>query len=192
MLRFLDVLMSLVLLSGSGGVPGTGAGPDADLPARPVTSSPASPATTLGARLHGSGRWPFDPRPELHASFDPPDQRWLAGHRGVDLVGAPGQQVLAAVPGRVRFAGAVGGKQVVVVDHGSTRTTYEPVMAHVRAGDQVAAGDVLGRLLTTPSHCAPAACLHWGWRTDEEYLDPLRLIGVAAPVRLLPLDPPLG
>jgi murein DD-endopeptidase MepM/ murein hydrolase activator NlpD len=106
----------------------------------------------------------------------------------VDLLGHVGQTVRAALPGRVRFAGVVAGRGVVVVDHGDTRTTYEPVTAVVQVSEQVAAGAPLGQLAGAPSHCVPAVCLHWGWirNSDGTYLDPLRLVG-AAPVRLLPL-----
>jgi murein DD-endopeptidase MepM/ murein hydrolase activator NlpD len=119
--------------------------------------------------------------------FDPPDSPWGAGHRGVDLLGTVGQVVHAALPGRVSFAGVLAGRGVVVVDHGDTRTTYEPVDATVSLGDAVAAGHPIGRLALPGSHCLPRACLHWGWiEGADTYLDPLRLVG-AGPVRLLPL-----
>ena len=100
--------------------------------------------------------------------------------------GSPGQPVRAAMGGRITFAGSLAGRGVVVVDHGATRTTYEPVDATVSVGDTVAAGDRIGRLQLGGSHCYPAACLHWGWRDGDTYLDPLTLVG-AGPVRLLPL-----
>ena len=139
------------------------------------------------------GVWPLLPEPEVVAGFDPPDSPWGAGHRGVDLLGAVGQPVRSALPGRVTFAGLLAGRGVVVVDHGPTRTTYEPVDATVRVGDPVAAGDRIGRLAFAGTHCLPRACLHWGWIRGETYLDPLRLVG-AGPVRLLPLwrDAPVG
>jgi murein DD-endopeptidase MepM/ murein hydrolase activator NlpD len=131
--------------------------------------------------------WPLRPEPEVVAGFDPPDSPWGSGHRGVDLLGTAGQVVRAALPGRVSFAGALAGRGVVVVDHGGTRTTYEPVDATVSLGDPVAAGDPIGRLALPGSHCLPRACLHWGWiEGADTYLDPLRLVG-AGPVRLLPL-----
>ena len=134
------------------------------------------------------GVWPLSPVPDVVERFDPPSSPWEAGHRGVDLLGHVGQVVLAALPGRVTFAGALAGRGVVVVDHGSTRTTYEPVAASVHVGDVVAAGAAIGALTAVQSHCLPASCLHWGWIRDADgsYLDPLRLVG-AAPVRLLPL-----
>ncbi len=79
---------------------------------------------------------------------------------------------------------------MVVVDHGSTRTTYEPVEAQVRVGATVPTGAVLGTLQTGLSHCFPRTCLHWGLLRGETYLDPLSLLGVA-PVRLLPLALPV-
>ncbi len=115
--------------------------------------------------------------------------RYAAGHRGVDLAGAPGQRVFAAEAGRVTYAGLLAGRGVVVVSHGSTRTTYEPVHARVHVGATVRAGDVLGTLERFGSHCAPASCLHWGLIRGDTYLDPLTLLG-AGPVRLLPLFPP--
>ena len=94
--------------------------------------------------------------------------------------------MLAALPGTVTFAGPLAGRGVVVVDHGATRTTYEPVAATVAVGTPVAAGAQVGTLELAGSHCFPRACLHWGWIEGETYLDPLRLVG-AGPVRLLPL-----
>ena len=79
------------------------------------------------------------------------------------------------------------GSRSLVVDHGATRTTYEPVSATVRVGERVGAGAVLGRLQLFGSHCFPRSCLHWGLiEGRDHYLDPLTLVG-AAPVRLLPL-----
>lgn len=132
------------------------------------------------------GEWPLVPEPEVVTGFDPPADPWGSGHRGVDLLGHVGQPVRSALPGSVSWTGPIAGRGVVVVDHGATRTTYEPVTASVSVGDVVGAGDRIGRLSLAGSHCLPRACLHWGWIEGETYLDPLRLVG-AGPVRLLPL-----
>ena len=154
-------------------------------PAAALEKSPADPV----------GVWPLHPAPEVVAGFDPPDSPYGAGHRGVDLAGAPGQPVRSALPGTVTFAGTLAGRGVIVVSHGATRTTYEPVAASVSLGAVVAAGDRIGVLQLPGSHCFPRACLHWGWirNADDVYLDPLQLVG-AGPVRLLPLwrDAPAG
>ena len=144
-------------------------------PAAPGPSATSSPAV-----------WPLDPQPTVVAGFDPPVSAYGAGHRGVDLAGRPGQPVRAAAAGRVVFAGAVAGRGVVVVDHGATRTTYEPVRADVALGSLVAAGEQVGTLQSAGSHCAPATCLHWGLIAGETYLDPLTLVS-GRRVRLLPL-----
>lgn len=135
----------------------------------------------------GEGAWPLQPRPRVVAGFDPPDERWGRGHRGVDLAGRPGAPVRSALAGRVAYVGTIAGVPVVSVQHGPLRTTYQPVVASVAVGDRVARGGVLGRLVRAGSHCFPGACLHWGLKRGRDYLDPLLLVG-GGPVRLLPLD----
>ena len=119
--------------------------------------------------------------------FDPPASRYGTGHRGVDLSSSAGAAVRASAAGRVTYAGRLAGRGVVVVTHGSLRTTYEPVVAAVRVGQAVALGEVVGRLSVGHAGCPTQACLHWGLRRGEEYLDPVRLVA-RGPVRLLPLD----
>lgn len=132
------------------------------------------------------GAWPLSPTSVVRG-FEPPSGPYGPGHRGVDLLGTPGQAVHASLGGVVTFAGRLAGRGVVVVDHGDTRTTYEPVAAAVGRGAVVDRAAVIGRLEAAPSHCRPRACLHWGWLRGETYLDPLGLVG-DGPVRLLPLD----
>jgi len=134
----------------------------------------------------GTAVWPLEPRPEVVESFNPPASQWAAGHRGVDLLGAEEQTVRAAQEGTISFAGLLAGRGVVVVSHGETRTTYEPVAATVDVGDVVLAGQTIGTLRTFGSHCWPRTCLHWGLLEGDTYLNPLTLVG-AGPVRLLPL-----
>jgi murein DD-endopeptidase MepM/ murein hydrolase activator NlpD len=155
----------------------------------PVVAVPAVGAPTAIPATESSdpvGEWPLRPEPEVVHPFAPPADPWGPGHRGVDLAGHAGQQVRAALPGRVSFAGRLAGRGVVTVDHGDTRTTYEPVAATVAVGARVTAGEPIGRLEVPLGHCFPAACLHWGWLRGDTYLDPLGLVG-HGPVRLLPL-----
>ncbi|WP_431975704.1 murein hydrolase activator EnvC family protein [Micromonospora haikouensis] len=156
----------------------------------PVAPGPAVPGP-VGPGPVGSGspafRWPVDGAPRLTRRFEPPPQPWLPGHRGVDLSAEPGAVVRAAGPGVVLFAGQVAGRPVITVGHSAgLRTTYEPVAPGVRAGDPVAVGAPLGRLHSGHVGCPDRACLHWGLRRGEEYLDPTALLGLG-PVRLLPL-----
>lgn len=120
----------------------------------------------------------------VRRAFDPPAQRWLAGHRGVDLLSSVGARVRAALAGRISYAGELAGRGVVVVTHGALRTTYEPVTAGVSVGEQVATGQVIGTLQSGHS-CPGGTCLHWGLRRGEQYLDPLSLLD-PGPLRLLP------
>lgn len=136
------------------------------------------------------GEWPLRPQPQVTRRFDPPDAPWGAGHRGVDLLGSPGQVVYAALDGTVSYAGSIAGKPVVAINHGEVRTTYEPVVATVHVGDVVTAGAPIGRLSTDGSHCWPQSCLHWGLIRNygHVYLDPLTVVGGGPkPIRLLPL-----
>ena len=152
------------------GTPGSARGP---------LSSPATSARWA---------WPLDPRPEVVRRFDPPDQPWLPGHRGVDLAATVGQSVRAPTAGRIAWTGVVAGRAVIVVAHdGGLRSTFEPATPAAPAGTTVARGDRVGVVTSTPGHCAPRTCLHWGVIRGETYLDPLSFVG-QAPVVLLPLS----
>lgn len=154
-------------------------------PAGEPGASPSAPAASPSATAWA---WPISGQRTVGRRFDPPTTRYGAGHRGVDLVTAPGAPVLAAGPGQVTYAGLLAGRGVVVVDHGSLRTTYEPVAASVQVGAQVARGTAIGSLEPGHEGCPQAGCLHWGLRRGDSYLDPLSVVD-AGPVRLLPLDP---
>ncbi len=130
--------------------------------------------------------WPLSGPHEVSRPFSPPATRYGAGHRGADLPGEPGSVVRAAGAGRVSYAGRLAGRGVVVIVHGDLRTTYEPVTTSVTVGASVAAGAEIGRLDAAHLGCPVAACLHWGLRRGEDYLDPVRLVD-RGPARLLPL-----
>jgi murein DD-endopeptidase MepM/ murein hydrolase activator NlpD len=70
------------------------------------------------------------------------------------------------------------------------RTTYEPVTPSVEKGEEVRAGDVVGTVEATGSHC-PTTCIHWGLLRGETYLNPLALLPpwllARGPSRLLPV-----
>jgi murein DD-endopeptidase MepM/ murein hydrolase activator NlpD len=150
-------------------------------------SSVAAPSPEPAA---ASDRWvaPLDGPLVVVRRFDPPSDPWGAGHRGVDVRADAGATVRTAGTGRVTFAAVLAGRGVVVVSHGSLRTTYEPVDAAVAVGAVVVAGQPVGRLEAVGSHCRPASCLHWGLLRGSDYLDPLLLL-LRGEVRLLPLSP---
>lgn len=137
---------------------------------------------------------------EVAQGFDLPEHAWEPGHRGVDLWSARGDVVASPGAGLVTFTGSVAGKPVVVVTHpDGLRSSLEPVEATVPRGTVVRPGDAVGVLARTPGddsnpdHCAQlappadgAACVHWGVRRGESYLDPLTLLDLAPPIVLLP------
>lgn len=117
--------------------------------------------------------------------FEPPEKRWMAGHRGVDLYLPVGGVVLAAGDGVVYFAGSIAGKPALSIAHGNgLRTTYQPVFARVKKGDRVQEGDVIGTL--APSVDGYPG-LHWGAiEGREDYINPLDLLGEPV-IRLKPV-----
>jgi murein DD-endopeptidase MepM/ murein hydrolase activator NlpD len=147
---------------------------------------PSAAAATPPAATAAGWAWPLDGQPVVTRDFQPPPTPYAAGHRGVDLAGVAGQPVLAAGAGVVVFAGSVAGRPVVSVEHpGGLRTTYEPVQPRVLAGQVVAGGAPLGVLLNAHAGCPVEACLHWGLRRGQVYLDPRSLLRPPR-VRLLP------
>lgn len=145
-----------------------------------------------------AGRPPVVVRP-----FQPPAQRWDAGHRGLDLVsgddGLSGTstEVRAAGDGTVTFAGTLFGQGVITISTigptgtitpSALRTSYEPVLPVVHVGDRVVRGQLIGRLQA--GHCPKQPCLHWGLLTGRgrriRYYDPSILLGLAQ-VRLEPV-----
>lgn len=210
-------LLSLVLtVLGVGAMaptaPAHGTGPPRPAPAPGHGSARSAAADEAGKASGGAGSppvadpsvpavataWPFGGRPFVLRGWEPPATAYSRGHRGVDLAAAPGTPVLAVAPGRVSFAGRVGGCGVVSVELADTgtpplRTTYGPVRASVHKGDDVAAGETVGTLEAGGVHCGPAACLHWGLLRGTVYLNPLSLLPAwllnTGPSRLLPLTP---
>lgn len=123
----------------------------------------------------GSWHWPLPGQPGVVKPFDPPDQPWLRGHRGVDLAGITTSRVLAVADGTVTYSGSIVGVGIVSVTHESgIRSTYQPVTDRIDQGEHVTAGDQLGLLGSFGSHCLLRSCLHlgavWGKR---DYVDPL-------------------
>ncbi|WP_344214350.1 M23 family metallopeptidase, partial [Kribbella sancticallisti] len=175
-----------------------------ELQARPASTTElqARPAATTELQARPASVteppdavWPLHPRPEVVRGFDLPAKPWLPGHRGVDLAGTTGQQVLSATPGTITYSGTLAGRGVIVVTHGQLRTTYEPVIPQLPVGTPVAPGTPIAHLSAAGTHCPPHPCLHWGLLKATEYQNPLSLLP-DHPIRLLPHtttpDPPTG
>ncbi|ANS80680.1 Membrane protein [Serinicoccus hydrothermalis] len=159
----------------------------------------ASASGVLGAREASGGTardrgrtalwgWPLAGTPAVVHGFDPPEQRWSAGHRGIDLAGVAGEAVLAVDDGVVTYSGTIAGVGMVSVTHASgLRSTYQPVADRVGRGTRVARGDGLGRL-GEGGHCVLQACLHLGAvRGRDGYVDPTPLL-MGVELTLLPVE----
>jgi murein DD-endopeptidase MepM/ murein hydrolase activator NlpD len=130
--------------------------------------------------------WPAAPEPAVLRGFDPPPEPWLSGHRGVDLALPAGATVLSPADGRISFSGWVVDRPAITVDHGNgLRSSLLAVASELQAGDTVSAGDPVGTV-AEGGHCQ-SACLHWGVRRGETYINPLQFVMDLRPSVLLPV-----
>lgn len=149
---------------------------------------PLGPAAPASSAAEGQWEWPLRGTPPVLRHFDRPPERWMAGHRGVDL-GASDGMILSPTDGVVVFVGTVVDRPVLTIDHGDGfLSSFEPVTASVAEGAPVRAGQEVGRVSTEP-HC-PNLCVHWGVREDGEYVNPLPFVSDRRPSVLLPLMEP--
>lgn len=138
-----------------------------------------------GERSTAPWVWPTGSRQVLRGWEQPADD-YSAGHRGLDVAGAIGTTAVAVADGTVSFAGQVGGRGVVSIDHGGGLvSTLDSVVPAVTAGAQVAQGEAVGTVAV--GHCTAAEpCLHLGARLDDRYVDPLPYLPAADWPVLLP------
>lgn len=152
---------------------------------QPHTNGSLRPRTAEAAPSHARWEWPLAGRPAVVHAFDPPAQRWLPGHRGIDLAGVTGEPVRAVAAGVVSYSGVIAGVGVVSVLHpDGVLSTYQPVLDRAARGATVSAGDAVGTL-GPGGHCLLSSCLHLGARRGTTYLDPMLFL-TAWQVSLLP------
>lgn len=150
------------------------------------------PGGAAPAALAGTDRprweWPLSPRPAVVGAYRPPAQRWLSGHRGVDLAAAPGQEVRSPAAGTVSFSGTVVDRGVITVTTADgRRISMEPVAQQLPRGTRVSAGQRIALRDEQAVHEPCGTCLHWGVREGEEYVNPLLFVGDLRPSVLLPV-----
>lgn len=134
----------------------------------------------LGAGVAAAAGWRVPVPGPVVDPWRPPAHRYAAGNRGIDIGTEAGEPVHSAGPGVVSFAGPVGGRLHVVVDHGDgLRTTYAGLASlSVTAGEALSASATVGTAGTR---------VHFGLRRHGEYLNPNVLFGRP---RLVPLEQP--
>ena len=146
-----------------------------------VTAPPAAAA----------GTWTWPVSGPVIRGFDPPASPFGSGHRGIDIAAAAGSVAVAPADGQVSFAGPVGGRLFLTIDHGGgLESTYSWVSALlVRRGDLVSQGQPVVR--TGGGHTGDLVPnLHLGVKLHDAYVDPLDYLGpidVSSLIRLAPL-----
>jgi murein DD-endopeptidase MepM/ murein hydrolase activator NlpD len=151
-----------------------------------MSVAPAVPA-------FASGTWTWPVTGPVIRGFDPPGSPYGSGHRGIDVAAPVGTLVRAPSAGVVTFAGNVGGRLFITIDHGggvlSTCSFLSSLLAH--KGDLVVQGQGIGRSGsghagdTTPN-------VHLGVRLAGQYVDPtgyLAPMSVVDLIRLAPIGP---
>jgi len=156
-----------------------------------ATSAVLTLALPGPARAAGMWTWPVV-GPVIRA-FDPPDTPFSSGHRGTDIAAPVGTPVRAAAGGVVTFAGPVGGRLFVTIDHGggleSRYSFLETVIVRLR--DPVAEGQVIARSGT--GHTGDIVPnLHVAVLLDDVYVNPLDYLGSIEVWRFIRLAPLAG
>ena len=136
----------------------------------------------------GTYAWPVEG--PIIRGFDPPDQPYGAGHRGIDIEVATGTPVRSAQDGVVAFAGLIGGSLFVSIDHADgIRTTYSWLSTvSVGRGQKVFRGTIVGATGGGHPGVEPAH-LHFGARLGDTYIDPMTLLEPRSLVGLIHLAP---
>lgn len=129
------------------------------------------------------------PAMEIVEAFDPPQETWLKGHRGIDVLTVSGEPLRAPTAGTVRFRGSVAGAATVSIETDSGHVvSFQPAETDLKKGERFAAGAEIGTI-GEGSHCG-TSCLHIGiWAAEgvKKYLDPAGFFGQEQSI-LLPLS----
>jgi murein DD-endopeptidase MepM/ murein hydrolase activator NlpD len=154
-----------------------------------LSVAPAIPA-------FASGTWTWPVSGPVVRAFDPPGTPYGSGHRGIDIAAPVGTVVRAPATGVVTFAGSVGGRLFVTIDHGggllSTCSFLSGLI--VRKGDVVVQGQPIA--LSGSGHVGDISPdVHLGVRLAGQYVDPmdyLTAMSIVDLIRLAPIVPSSG
>ena len=124
--------------------------------------------------------WPLPGDPNVYSKFgyrDAPTAGASTYHRGVDIGGAMGANIVASLAGKVTTATySLSGGNYVVVDHGNgVQTRYlHCSKLLVSVGDTVKQGQVIAKVGSTGISTGPH--LHFSLVLNGTYVDPLKYI----------------
>ncbi len=138
------------------------------------------------------------PAMEIIGAFDLPDEPWLKGHRGIDVLAVENEPLRAPTAGTIRFAGSVAGMDTLsILTESGHVLSFQPASTSMRKGEAFSAGERIGAV-GAGGHCE-RSCLHigaWPAETDQRYVDPAKLFGqeqsVLLPLSRKPAEEPTG
>lgn len=120
----------------------------------------------------------------LERDYKSPPTKYAAGHRGIDIKLAPGEEISSPANGTVSFAGLVVNRDVVsITTNYGYLATFEPACSTLEVGEKVSRGQVIA------THCEPKSeyqyhcesCVHFSARNLFGYLSPMYLLGKLEP-----------
>lgn len=145
------------------------------------------------AAAYAGGAWTWPVTGAVTRSFDPPDDPFGSGHRGIDVAALAGTEVRAVDAGTVTFAGSIGGERFVTVDHGAGLVSSYSWLSEIRVArnDVVTRGQAIALSGVGHPGSTDTPHLHLGARLDGAYVDPMRYlspVSVSGLIRLAPLE----
>lgn len=124
-----------------------------------------------------------------------PETAYGPGHRGIDFSISPKEQISTPVSGEIAFVGKVVNRMVLTIrGYDGYLASFEPLCASVELNQEVMAGEVVGKWCEPEAsylNDCPEICLHLSARSSNGYLNPLWLMRLIEPSRLMPLDEPV-
>lgn len=150
-------------------------------------------ANTTSVAAHDT--W-VEPVPNLAERVDrtflAPETAYGPGHRGVDFKVSESEPVSSPLAGEVAFKGKVVDRMVLTIrGFDGYLATFEPFCSDLDLWQEVKPGEVVGTWCEPDEsysrHCEEI-CLHISARLNPGYLNPLWLMRLIEPSRLMPLD----
>lgn len=129
---------------------------------------------------------------QLFRDFLAPETEYGPGHRGIDLLLDPEDPISSPIAGEVSFLGKVVNRNVISIrGFDGSIASFEPVCSELELNQEVAQGEVIGYWCKSDksyhSHCEKT-CVNVSARVDGKYRNPLWLMRLIQPSRLMPWD----